>query len=76
MFTYLCSLAFFQWRSDFLKTWVEMPINHETQEECLGMAVLDIMRLAKEKDQSPVEVYNTTRYESMPLRPATPNRIV
>ncbi|XP_017266254.1 tyrosine-protein kinase JAK2a isoform X2 [Kryptolebias marmoratus] len=61
-----CVLAylFAQWRNDFLKKLVEIPINHETQEECLGMAVLDIMRLAKEKDQSPVEIYNTTSYKS------------
>lgn len=50
-----------QWRSDFLNGWVQIPVNHESQEECLGMAVLDMMRLAKERGQSPVDIYNDTR---------------
>uniref|UniRef100_A0A7N6AEB7 Tyrosine-protein kinase n=1 Tax=Anabas testudineus TaxID=64144 RepID=A0A7N6AEB7_ANATE len=37
-----------QWRSDFLNGWVQIPLSHESQEECLGLAVLDMMRLAKE----------------------------
>lgn len=61
-----CCFFFFpptlaQWRSDFLNGWVQIPVNHESQEECLGMAVLDMMRLAKEKGQSPVDIYNDTR---------------
>jgi len=36
-------------------------VSHEAQEECLGMAVLDMMRLGKESGQSPVDVYNYTR---------------
>uniref|UniRef100_A0A672ZIB2 Tyrosine-protein kinase n=1 Tax=Sphaeramia orbicularis TaxID=375764 RepID=A0A672ZIB2_9TELE len=55
---------FFQWRSDFLTGWVQIPINHEAQEECLGMAVLDMMRLAKESGQSPVDIYNFNSYKS------------
>uniref|UniRef100_A0A7N6BA69 Tyrosine-protein kinase JAK2 n=1 Tax=Anabas testudineus TaxID=64144 RepID=A0A7N6BA69_ANATE len=45
-----CVMAylFFQWRSDFLNGWVQIPLSHESQEECLGLAVLDMMRLAKE----------------------------
>lgn len=50
-----------QWRSDFLNGWVQIPVSHECQEECLGMAVLDMMRLAKESGQSPVDIYNDTR---------------
>uniref|UniRef100_A0A672UZA7 Tyrosine-protein kinase n=1 Tax=Strigops habroptila TaxID=2489341 RepID=A0A672UZA7_STRHB len=48
------SYLFAQWRADFLDGWVQMPVTHETQEECLGMAVLDMMRVAKEKDQTPL----------------------
>lgn len=50
-----------QWRADFLDGWVQMPVTHETQEECLGMAVLDMMRVAKEKDQTPLAIYNSVR---------------
>ncbi|XP_061763449.1 tyrosine-protein kinase JAK2a [Nerophis ophidion] len=55
---------FFQWRSDFLGGRVVMPMGHEAQEECLGMAVLDMMRLARESGQSPVSIYNDTSYKS------------
>ncbi|XP_076614474.1 tyrosine-protein kinase JAK2-like isoform X2 [Chaetodon auriga] len=57
------SYQFFQWRSDFLNGWVHIPVSHEAQEECLGMAVLDMMRLAKESGQSPVSVCNDTSYK-------------
>ncbi|KAI4817145.1 hypothetical protein KUCAC02_009424 [Chaenocephalus aceratus] len=61
-----CVMAyqFLQWRSDFLNGLVPIPVNHEAQEECLGMAVLDMMRLAKESGQSPVDIYNDTSYKS------------
>ena len=39
-------------------------MTHETQEECLGMAVLDMMRIAKEKDQTPLAVYNSVSYKT------------
>uniref|UniRef100_G1N138 Tyrosine-protein kinase n=1 Tax=Meleagris gallopavo TaxID=9103 RepID=G1N138_MELGA len=55
------SYLFAQWRDDFLGGWIQMPVTHETQEECLGMAVLDMMRVAKEKDQTPLAVYNSVR---------------
>ncbi|CAB1459881.1 unnamed protein product [Pleuronectes platessa] len=61
-----CVMAylFSQWRSDFLNGWVQILVSHESQEECLGMAVLDMMRLAKENGQSPVDIYNDTSYKS------------
>ncbi|XP_033503192.1 tyrosine-protein kinase JAK2a [Epinephelus lanceolatus] len=61
-----CVMAyqFSQWRSDFLNGWIHIPVSHEAQEECLGMAVLDMMRLAKESGQSPVNIYNDTSYKS------------
>ncbi|XP_035246500.1 tyrosine-protein kinase JAK2-like isoform X2 [Anguilla anguilla] len=55
---------FSQWRSDFVSGWVNMTISHETQEECLGMAVLDMMRMAKERDRSPLDIYNDMSYKS------------
>lgn len=57
------SYLFAQWREDFVHGWVKMPVTHETQEECLGMAVLDMMRMAKEKDQTPLAVYNSVSYK-------------
>ncbi|NWY24286.1 JAK2 kinase, partial [Pheucticus melanocephalus] len=57
------SYLFAQWRADFLDGWVQMPVTHETQEECLGMAVLDMMRVAKEKDQTPMAIYNSVSYK-------------
>ncbi|KAI2664379.1 Tyrosine-protein kinase JAK2 [Labeo rohita] len=46
---YVMSYLFAQWRSDFVNGWVKLSSAHEVQEECLGMAVLDMMRIAKEK---------------------------
>uniref|UniRef100_A0A665VNN0 Tyrosine-protein kinase n=1 Tax=Echeneis naucrates TaxID=173247 RepID=A0A665VNN0_ECHNA len=61
-----CVMAylFFQWRSDFLNGWVEIAVSHESQEECLGMAVLDMMRVAKENGQSPLDIYSDKSYKS------------
>uniref|UniRef100_A0A671PU42 Tyrosine-protein kinase n=1 Tax=Sinocyclocheilus anshuiensis TaxID=1608454 RepID=A0A671PU42_9TELE len=55
---------FAQWRSDFLSGAVSIPISLEFQEECLGLAVLDMMCLAKEKAKSPVDIYNHNSYKS------------
>lgn len=41
---------------------VKIPNSHETQEECLGMAVLDMTRTAKERQMSPLDIYHTMRY--------------
>ncbi len=42
--------------------WVKLSSAHEVQEECLGLAVLDMMRIAKEKQCSPLDIYNDIRY--------------
>uniref|UniRef100_A0A8B9KVB1 Tyrosine-protein kinase n=1 Tax=Astyanax mexicanus TaxID=7994 RepID=A0A8B9KVB1_ASTMX len=55
---------FAQWRSDFVDGSVSVPVSHDAQEECLGMAVLDMMRIAKEKSRSPVDIYNNSSYKS------------
>lgn len=60
-FNSLSCILLSQWRDDFLNGWIQMPVTHETQEECLGMAVLDMMRVAKEKDQTPLAIYNSVR---------------
>ncbi|XP_006008816.1 tyrosine-protein kinase JAK2 [Latimeria chalumnae] len=59
------SYLFAQWRDDFVNAWAKMSVTHETQEECLGMAVLDMMRMAKEKDQSPISIYNSISYKTL-----------
>ncbi|XP_053731607.1 tyrosine-protein kinase JAK2a isoform X1 [Synchiropus splendidus] len=61
-----CVMAylFFQWRRDFLSGKVYTQLSHEDQEECLGLAVLDMMRLAKECGLSPVDICNETSYKS------------
>ncbi|XP_072288666.1 tyrosine-protein kinase JAK2 isoform X2 [Eucyclogobius newberryi] len=58
------SYLFFQWRNDFVNGLINIPNAHETQEECLGMAVLDMSRLAKEKQMSPLDIYHTTSYKT------------
>uniref|UniRef100_A0A4W5QQN5 Tyrosine-protein kinase n=1 Tax=Hucho hucho TaxID=62062 RepID=A0A4W5QQN5_9TELE len=53
---------------DFVMTYlfaqVRIANTHETQEECLGMAVLDMMRTAKERQMSPLDIYNSISYKS------------
>ncbi|XP_075065248.1 tyrosine-protein kinase JAK2 isoform X1 [Mixophyes fleayi] len=60
---FVMSYLFAQWRDDFVNGWITVPITHETQEECLGMAVLDMMRMASEKEQSPLAIYNAVSYK-------------
>uniref|UniRef100_A0A8C9VZU5 Tyrosine-protein kinase n=1 Tax=Scleropages formosus TaxID=113540 RepID=A0A8C9VZU5_SCLFO len=55
---------FAQCQSDFVNSRVKVAISHETLEECLGMAVLDIMRVAKENEKSPLDIYSATSYKS------------
>ncbi|TRY84218.1 hypothetical protein DNTS_026640 [Danionella cerebrum] len=55
---------FAQWRSDFLSSVVSIHPSLEFQEECLGLAVLDVMRLAIEKNKSPLEILNQKSYKS------------
>lgn len=50
-----------QRRHDFVNGLVKIPNSHETQEECLGMAVLDMTQTAKERQMSPLDIYHTTR---------------
>lgn len=50
-----------QSRSDFIGGRVAMALSLPTQEECLSLAVLDMLRIAKEKRQSPDEVFSHIR---------------
>ncbi|NXT88761.1 JAK3 kinase, partial [Anhinga rufa] len=62
---------FAQSRSDFIGGRVPVALSLPTQEECLSLAVLDMLRIAKEKRQSPNEVFNHVSYKSCipePLR--------
>uniref|UniRef100_A0A673WE61 Tyrosine-protein kinase n=1 Tax=Salmo trutta TaxID=8032 RepID=A0A673WE61_SALTR len=61
---FVMAYLFAQWRSDFVNGWVKIANTHETQEECLGMAVLDMMRIAKERQMSPLDIYNSISYKS------------
>uniref|UniRef100_A0AAR2IJC9 Tyrosine-protein kinase n=2 Tax=Pygocentrus nattereri TaxID=42514 RepID=A0AAR2IJC9_PYGNA len=61
---HVMAYLFAQWRSDFVNGWVKLSSSHETQEECLGMAVLDMMRIAKEKQRSPLDIYGAISYKS------------
>ncbi|XP_056601981.1 tyrosine-protein kinase JAK2 isoform X1 [Triplophysa dalaica] len=61
---YVMAYLFAQWRSDFVNGWVKLSSDHEIQEECLGMAVLDMMRTGKEKQCSPLDIYNEISYKS------------
>uniref|UniRef100_A0A8B9EN89 non-specific protein-tyrosine kinase n=1 Tax=Anser cygnoides TaxID=8845 RepID=A0A8B9EN89_ANSCY len=60
-----------QSRSDFIEGRVEVALSLPRQEQCLSLAVLDMLRIAKEKRQSPDEVFNCVSYKSCipePLR--------
>lgn len=50
-----------QSRSDFIGGRVAVALSLPTQEECLSLAVLDMLRIAKEKRQSPDEVFSHVR---------------
>ncbi|KAI6072350.1 Tyrosine-protein kinase JAK3 [Aix galericulata] len=60
-----------QSRSDFIGGRVEVVLSLPRQEQCLSLAVLDMLRIAKEKRQSPDEVFSCVSYKSCipePLR--------
>ncbi|XP_072106031.1 tyrosine-protein kinase JAK2-like isoform X2 [Mobula birostris] len=55
---------FAQSRSDFVTGLIKVPLDLQMQEECLGMAVLDIMRIAKEKKWSLQQICEQISYKS------------
>lgn len=58
-------IVYVQWRNDFVNSLVKIPDSHEMQEECLGMAVLDMTRTAKERQLSPLDIYHTIRWVTL-----------
>lgn len=50
-----------QLRSDFIASEAGVSPPLSTQEECLGLAVLDLWRMAKERHQSIKELCKTVR---------------
>lgn len=50
-----------QSRSDFIAGRMELALSLAEQEECLSLAVLDMLRIAKEKWQSPEQVFSCVR---------------
>uniref|UniRef100_A0A8C1Y3Z2 Tyrosine-protein kinase n=1 Tax=Cyprinus carpio TaxID=7962 RepID=A0A8C1Y3Z2_CYPCA len=59
-----CTVYLFQSRSDFVSGCGGISPALSLQQECLGMAVLDLWRMAKERNQSLGEICNTTSYKS------------
>ncbi|NWI42223.1 JAK3 kinase, partial [Picathartes gymnocephalus] len=62
---------FAQSRSDFLEGRVAVGLSLPTQEQCLSLAVLDMLRIASEQRQSPAQVCSRVSYKSClpaPLR--------
>ncbi|XP_067824583.1 tyrosine-protein kinase JAK2-like isoform X2 [Heptranchias perlo] len=55
---------FAQSRADFVSGLIKVPLNLKMQEECLGMAVLDIMRISKEKKWSLRQISEHISYKS------------
>ncbi|NXD17145.1 JAK3 kinase, partial [Nothocercus nigrocapillus] len=55
---------FAQSRSDFVGGRTEVALSLQTQEECLSLALLDMLRIAKEKQQSPQETFSCISYKS------------
>uniref|UniRef100_A0A8D0FKM4 Tyrosine-protein kinase n=1 Tax=Strix occidentalis caurina TaxID=311401 RepID=A0A8D0FKM4_STROC len=55
---------FAQSRSDFIGGRVAVGLSLPTQEECLSLALLDMLRIAKEQRQSPAEVFSHVSYKS------------
>ncbi|XP_069779333.1 tyrosine-protein kinase JAK2-like [Narcine bancroftii] len=55
---------FAQSRSDFVTGFIKIPLDLQMQEECLGMAVLDIMRISKERKWSLQQICEQISYKS------------
>ncbi|XP_044141252.1 tyrosine-protein kinase JAK3 [Bufo gargarizans] len=54
---------FAQYRRDFIDGRIQLPINIDVQEQCLALAVLDMMRLAQENDKTPKEILSSISYK-------------
>ncbi|KAM8960324.1 LOW QUALITY PROTEIN: tyrosine-protein kinase JAK3 [Pelodytes ibericus] len=54
---------FAQCRSDFLSGRINLTPSLEVQEKCLALAVLDMMRLAKESNKTPKQILSCLNYK-------------
>ncbi|KAM9330635.1 tyrosine-protein kinase JAK3 [Gastrophryne carolinensis] len=54
---------FAQCRSDFINGRMQVPDNIDVQEQCLALAVLDVMRLAQENSKTPEEILSSISYK-------------
>ncbi|XP_078412206.1 tyrosine-protein kinase JAK2-like [Cetorhinus maximus] len=55
---------FAQSRTDFVSGLIKVPLDLQMQEECLGMAVLDIMRISKERKWDLQQICHHISYKS------------
>ncbi|KAJ6652812.1 hypothetical protein lerEdw1_010592 [Lerista edwardsae] len=55
---------FAQSRSDFISGKMDVSLTLETQETCLGLAVLDMLRIAKERKETLERVFRSISYKS------------
>ncbi|KAM8795034.1 tyrosine-protein kinase JAK3 [Eudromia elegans] len=55
---------FAQSRSDFVGGRAAVPLSLQAQEECLSLALLDMLRIAQEQQQSPQETFSCISYKS------------
>ncbi|XP_053312034.1 tyrosine-protein kinase JAK3 [Spea bombifrons] len=54
---------FAQCRSDFLNGQINLPSSLDVQEQCLGLAVLDMIRLAQESNRTPKQILSSMSYK-------------
>ncbi|XP_068090213.1 tyrosine-protein kinase JAK3 [Hyperolius riggenbachi] len=54
---------FAQCRSDFITGVMQFPENIDVQEQCLALAVLDMMRLAQENNKTPKQILSSVSYK-------------
>ncbi|XP_063770484.1 tyrosine-protein kinase JAK3 [Pseudophryne corroboree] len=54
---------FAQCRSDFINGLMLLPENMDVQEQCLALAVLDIIRLAQENNKTPKQILSSVSYK-------------
>ncbi|XP_075707036.1 tyrosine-protein kinase JAK3 [Rhinoderma darwinii] len=54
---------FAQYRCDFINGRIQLPVSIDVQEQCLALAVLDMMRLAQENDKTPKQILSSISYK-------------
>lgn len=54
---------FAQYRRDFINDRIQLPFSIDVQEQCLALAVLDMMRLAQENDKTSTQILSSISYK-------------